>query len=255
MIRYFLLLLSLLISGQMVFSQTFTGKIKYRVTENLFKQRSSLKTPIQTGTIVVVSYGGSYSFSSVTSGLIMDLYVTPTQSFYKQSEDKDQTNSNVSPDKEPYFMFRDFAAGKQSFYLNLKGKMFLVEDSLTLQQWKIHNDIKEVAGHLCMSAQREDTVRNQKITAWFALDITLSTGPEVFCGLPGLILEANVNDGAYIITAQKIERMDPTAKMALPEKLKGKKITKMQYVQMNRDLLLKSKKEKVNPYQQIRYLE
>ena len=119
------------------------------------------------------------------------------------------------------------------------GKIYIIEDSLYVPEWKIHNDLKEVAGHICMKAFWEDTIKNQKVVAWFAQDIPHSGGPERFCGLPGMILEVDVNKVAMVITADKIEMKKMTKEMELPKKFKGKKITEAEY----QDVLKKYIKE------------
>ena len=71
--------------------------------------------------------------------------------------------------------------------------------------------------------------KDQKVIAWYALDIPISAGPERFCGLPGMILEVNVNNGAIVMTADKIEETSPGDKMEFPEKVKGKRISEAEY--------------------------
>jgi len=75
----------------------------------------------------------------------------------------------------------------------------------------------------------KDTLRGQKIIAWFALDIPVKAGPDRFYGLPGLILEVNINNGAKIMTAEKVDMKALTTEFDLPKKLKGKKISGADY--------------------------
>jgi GLPGLI family protein len=55
-----------------------------------------------------------------------------------------------------------------------------------------------------MNASIRDSIKNQTIIAWFALDIPVSAGPDRYTGLPGLILEININKGALVISAETI---------------------------------------------------
>ncbi len=80
-----------------------------------------------------------------------------------------------------------------------------------------------------MNASLDDTLRKQKNVVWFALDMTVSAGPECFTGLPGIILEVNINDGALIITADKIDLKPLTTRLDVPAKIKGKKIDMAEY--------------------------
>ena len=55
-----------------------------------------------------------------------------------------------------------------------------------------------------MSANYNDTIMDRVVTAWFALDMPLSYGPENFQGLPGMILQIEMYNGATVYTAKKI---------------------------------------------------
>lgn len=135
----------------------------------------------------------------------------------------------------------------------MSGKTYLVDDSLKTLDWKILNDIKDVAGHICMKAMIQDTIKKQKIIAWFAQDIPISAGPERLYGLPGLIMELNINDGAVIVEATKIEPLKITTQMDLPKKLKGKRINELAYRDMIRRYIQEKIKEEQNPFWSIRY--
>jgi GLPGLI family protein len=83
-----------------------------------------------------------------------------------------------------------------------------------------------------MKAFLQDTVRKQKIVAWFAQDIPHSGGPEGFYGLPGMILEIDINNGAMILSADLIEMKKLTTELDPPAKLKGKKIKQADFDKM-----------------------
>lgn len=170
------------------------------------------------------SWGNRSTWSSYTS-----LFFTPEVSLYRES-DEEFGDSGYKWRKEPFYVRRDFAAGKTSDILTLEGKTWLVEDSLVAPHWRIRNDLKEVAGYLCMNAVYTDTIKRQTIEAWFAMDIPSRAGPERFWGLPGLILEININDGALIIVADRISPREPTTQaLSLPAKVKAKRISESDY--------------------------
>lgn len=152
-----------------------------------------------------------------------ELYFSAEKSKYIDSEESpDQSYSPYSSRKKQFFFQRDFQAKTVCEALQLNNKNYVIKDTLPVLKWKILNDIKEVAGHVCMDAELDDTIRNQKIVAWFALDIPSAAGPERFYGLPGLILELDVNAGAMVLVADKLELKPLTAELDLPKKLKGK---------------------------------
>jgi GLPGLI family protein len=183
------------------------------------------------------------------------LYFNEKGSFYTHS---DQLTSweekyDYNGRKEQFGIKRDFEKNTMTELLEMIGKTYILEDSLKQLDWKILNDIKDVAGHICMKAMIQDTIKNQKIIAWFAQDIPVNAGPERLYGLPGLILELDINDGAVTIEATKIENPKITTQMDLPKKLKGKKINELAYQDMLRKFIQEKIKEERNPFWIIRY--
>lgn len=108
-------------------------------------------------------------------------------------------------------------------------KTYLINDTLNAPGWLIQNDIREIAGHICMSAITFDSLRKQNVKAWFAMDIPLSIGPDRWYGLPGVILEIDLNKGAVVITADKIEFSKLTTELNIPKTLKGTAVTQKEY--------------------------
>ena len=180
----------------------------------------------------------------------MTLAFTENQSLYQQGEDN--ADQGWSGRKETFFLTKNFAAEHSTDYIDLLGKSYIVDDSLHAPTWKILKQIKEVAGYICMKAVTVDTVKNQTITAWFAQDIPVQAGPERFFGLPGLILELDVNDGDVTIIASKVEFKKLTNEFNL-KKMKGKKISDAEYNKIIADFIKESIKGERNPFWGLRY--
>ena len=162
-----------------------------------------------------------------------NLFFSAKQSMFKESEEKvkdEHDDDDYAWRKDIYYLTRNFE--KKTFFnaIEMLGKVYLVSDSLKTPDWKILNDLKEIAGHVCMNASLTDTLLKQKVIAWFALDIPIQSGPDRFYGLPGLILEVNVNNGAKIMTADKIELKTLTTEMDIPKKQKGKQVNNLAYL-------------------------
>lgn len=64
------------------------------------------------------------------------------------------------------------------------------------------------------------------VTAWYTMDIPVSTGPAEFWGLPGLILELNSGRTTMLCTEIVI---NPTDKIEIKEPTKGKEVSRDQY--------------------------
>ncbi|REA62776.1 GLPGLI family protein [Dyadobacter luteus] len=155
---------------------------------------------------------------------------------------------------DDYIIYRNYEKENITNIETVSGKTYITEDSLRAPQWKVMNKIKEIKGYLCMMAVTKDTIKNQTITAWFANDIAVQAGPEKYFGLPGLILELDINEGDVVLTADKIELkpVEP-AQLALPKKVKGKKLNQPQYDALVADLMKTSIKGRRNPFWSIRY--
>jgi GLPGLI family protein len=68
--------------------------------------------------------------------------------------------------------------------------------------------------------------REQTLTAWYSPEIAVNHGPDVFWGLPGLILEVS-NGERTLICSQVI--LNPSDAKAVVPATKGKKVTEAEY--------------------------
>lgn len=183
----------------------------------------------------------------------MLLKFSPNESNYTyEKEAGGSEDGRWSWRNEEYIIYRNFATETKAEVIEMLGKTYVVEDSLHAPKWKVMNQIKDIAGYICMKAMTEDTVKKQTITAWFCGDIPVSVGPERFFGLPGAILELDINDGDVVITATKVEfkKLEAPLKIA---KLKGKKINDTQYETLIANHIKDSIKSYRNPYWAMRY--
>ena len=214
------------LTPQTLKAQKQEGTIRYLYTQNWAKMMASVDylSKNQRDRMMYM-WGNRSEWKTYTL-----LHFNSTESKYEDSEEEAEPGmEGWSNRKETFFMKRDF--GKNTLYdgITMLGKTYLVLDTITPPAWKILNDMKEVAGHICMNAMLKDTLRHQETIAWFALDMPNSAGPERFFGLPGMVLEVDINNGALMITADKIELKTLTHELAVPEKIKGKKIDSDEY--------------------------
>ncbi|MEZ4919510.1 MAG: GLPGLI family protein [Saprospiraceae bacterium] len=173
--------------------------------------------------------------------------------FQNSEESAEDDDYGYSWRKEMYFQTRDFENNTILDGIYTLGKNYIIEDTLWTQDWKILNDMKEVAGHICMNAQWVDTLKQQTVIAWFALDIPLSGGPDKYCGLPGMILEIDVNNGAMVMSADLIEEKNVDQEMELPKKLKGKHVSQAEYDAIVKQHIEDKRKAKEPYFWGIRY--
>jgi GLPGLI family protein len=230
-----ILLYIILIAGFLILntndlkSQTMQGTIRYLRTQNWAKMMASVDyISKQQRDRMMYMWGNRSEWKTYTL-----LHFNATESKYENSEEEAEAgNEGWSNRKETFFMKRNFKDNTLYDGITFLGKTYLIHDSIVPPKWKILNDMKEVAGHICMNASWTDTLRKQNVFVWFALDMPVSTGPDRFIGLPGIILEVDINNGALIMTADKMDLKPLTTELDTPQKLKGKKINMAEYTRL-----------------------
>lgn len=165
--------------------------------------------------------------------ILMNLYFSPSRSLYTYTNDRAESeDGRYTWRPDTYLVARDFKNSTATEQHEMIDNLYLLTDSLRPPKWRIMNEIKDINGYVCMKAVLDDSIRNQKVTAWFTDAIPVSAGPERYFGLPGLILEVMVNDGDVLITAQSINFQNVSSQLKLPKKLKGKKVNEAQFNQL-----------------------
>jgi GLPGLI family protein len=180
-------------------------------------------------------------------GIKMKLTFNPNESLYTYLSDEPE-EGGYSWRKSDFFVYRNFENEKKMDIIEMLGKTYIVEDSLHTPSWKIGDQIKEVAGYVCMKAETEDPIKKQKIVAWFAQDIPVPAGPEFMNSLPGLILELDVNDGDVVIEATSVVFRKTTPEELKRPKAKGKKINDAAYDTLLRERIAESMTAHRNPF-------
>lgn len=186
------------------FEKTFI--LTFNKEASVYKEEVELDKPTSQGNIKMIFVGGASS----------------DDTFYKNTKEKRYVKDQ-----------------------NLFGKEFLISDTLENFDWKLEKESKMIGNYMCFKATvtreieaiKHSTVksdlkdiaknlekekRTQVITAWYTTDIPVSHGPDKYWGLPGLIMELNVDKTQYVCT--KIV-MNPKDKVEIEAPTKGKKVT------------------------------
>jgi GLPGLI family protein len=108
--------------------------------------------------------------------------------------------------------------------MNLFEKTYLTSDSLKKLNWKISGETREIAGFECKKAIAT-ILDSVVVVAFYTDEITPSTGPLGFNGLPGTILGFAIPRLYLTLFATKVERMDTPIKVRYKpvEKFSSKK--------------------------------
>lgn len=131
-------------------------------------------------------------------------------------------------------------------------KEFLIVDSLKQHKWKLSEETKTIAKQLCKKAttmitapqmrmrvsrggeNNSDSAANAPIkpketelVVWYAENIPVSVGPDNYSGLPGVIMEMDVDNGASVTTAVEVSAKYPKKELVAPTK--GEKMNRAQF--------------------------
>jgi GLPGLI family protein len=147
---------------------------------------------------------------------------------------------------------------QSNMFVNKKelfGKIFLVKDSLKSNKWVMTGESKKIGIYNALKAtitkeveervmsfgrprpgeapaEPEMRTREVVMSAWFTPEIPVSTGPSMYGGLPGLILE--INDDRTTILCTKVI-INPKDKIKIKEPSKGKQVTSLEYEKIAKD--------------------
>ncbi|MCL2246886.1 MAG: GLPGLI family protein [Lentimicrobiaceae bacterium] len=213
--RTTLLMLIVFLAGNFCFCQE-NGVVTYTVTHNWVKKITACE-------YLSKAYRDRYAYTWSGDNeweTKAELKFNVWESRYEKKPDDEHTWSRG----EDYFIYRNRETNEMLDIMTVLSKDYALQDSIVCQNWKIKNDMKEVAGRICMNASYFDTIRGKEVIAWFALDLPVSAGPDRYCGLPGMILEVNEANGAVVYTATHILFSDERIEIQKPDVKKKRKI-------------------------------
>lgn len=160
-------------------------------------------------------------------------------------------------------LYKNIREKRYSDKVDLMGKLFLVQDSLTTYDWQMTGETKNIGNYTCYKAIYEREVDNVEMsmvdgemkettkketrvtTAWYTLDVPVSNGPGQYGGLPGLILEIN-DDNLTIVCTEIV--LNPSEKIVIKEPAKGKKVSAEKFGEIS----IKKSKEMTERYRSKR---
>ena len=184
-------------------------------------------------------------------GTNYELFFKADKSLYL--EKKEQSDSGYSWKSGKFILMRDYRGNTKEDLIETLGKVYHIKEDLPKTKWKILNEIKEVAGHLCMKAETTNELKGQVVHAWFTGAIPFAGGPEGYGGLPGMILELDINDQDAVITATSVKLDEAEVKLPYPKKIKGKKIEQAALDNIIKKYIDETLEGKKNPYWRVRY--
>ena len=179
-----------------------------------------------------------------------NLFFNRETSIFEKEETLEKPSKNNSRRS-----FSRFRSSKSIVYVDMKAKSYvkqqnsfeedyLIKDKLPNYQWKITKESKQIGKYLAIKAIGHKNITNRKgetvakeIIAWFTPQIPVGSGPELYGGLPGLILELHMDRDLFLakeitVTNQPVKKIMPPGKgkvvtQAAFDEILSKQIKKM----------------------------
>ncbi len=218
-----------LLLGAAAQAQTFEGVIKY----NRVSDPSVMFANNPNADRMRAQFGNMAE--QARRPMIFELTVKGDESVYKADPAQDPGESSFTINGEtrsfPRRLPKDetlYNVANKTFkkYEEYAQQPFQVSGPFESIRWKVDPvNTKEILGYTCMKATAtetesrtmprfeeggkvtiKDTVITNQIVAWFTDAIESQAGPDKYNGLPGLILEVEVNGGAMNYTATNVNK-------------------------------------------------
>lgn len=221
--RLFLLLANLLAACNVASAQYTTyGKIEYEKKMNVHAQMKEWADDDNDPWYERVK-SSTPKFASTYFDLVFDT----ARSIYKPGKEVDNPSKMFSSrPAADNTVYTDLVTKKVKAIKNVYEQKFLVQDTMRKIDWKIKDEIRIIADYKCRKAVGK-ILDSVYVVAFYAEDIVASSGPEMFGGLPGMIMELAIPRLHTTWVADKIEQIAPVSKdFTIPEK--GKKVTQGQ---------------------------
>lgn len=113
------------------------------------------------------------------------------------------------------------------------GRYFIIKEPLRPISWKMENEQKNIGNYSCRKATAQ--IDTMEVTAWYCPEIPVNDGPDIFWGLPGLILEVDVQHGNKTIIANIVKTSNEALSIDIPNQ--GKEVTQQEFEKIKKDKL------------------
>lgn len=212
--KYLFLIAAVVLAQQSIAQFVMSGKVEYERKMNVHAQMEG-NDWFEKFKSNVPKFNSTY----------FDMIFDTGRTLYKPGREVETTTKpfwGASSPASENIVYNSLAAKKVTALKAIYETKFLVQDSMRKIDWKEKDGIRTIAGHQCHKAVGIicDSVY---VIAFYAEDIPVSSGPEMFGGLPGLILELAIPRLHTTWTANKIDLLTEKDEFKIPEK--GKKVS------------------------------
>jgi len=138
---------------------------------------------------------------------------------YPEAPGEKFASENITILPKSAFYFKDFKTSNYRVYFDQNNKETYISDALPKYDWKLIDEQKVISGYKCKKAITTKRIMNktQNIVAWYCEEITINDGPMDFSGLPGFIMQIEIND-TLILKFEKLKIVSKeNSEIKLPE--------------------------------------
>jgi GLPGLI family protein len=229
LLKSLLILTTFSISGVEVFAQDILlGKVTYQKKE-VFEIKGLEDLPENMKTMMPTDRKTNH-----------ELLFSNEASLYQNAKNVDN-DVNISQDmgggnevqiqiREPEsYLYYDYEKKEIVEETEFMSRRFLITTPTDTVKWQIVGSQKEIIGYKCIEAKLVGS--DEGLKAWFTPEIPVSTGPDSYTGLPGLILGLSTEKGDLVIEASTIEMGQINPKDITKPK-KGKKVSHTEFAKI-----------------------
>jgi GLPGLI family protein len=218
------LIITVLVFGQTMDAQMTQGTIIYERTVNMHRRmtdesQKAMIPEFNTSKVQLLFAGSESIFKNL-----------PEEKDVRDDAGDDGNRVMIKMGGAENETYKNYLTGKSVELRELGPRKYIIEDSLKKLDWRVEEGSKTINSYECKKAttkSREGTV----VIAWFTEAIQSPCGPEQYGGLPGAILELDINDAEIVFTAQEVSTKAFNPKLvAAPSN--GKRISSKEFQKM-----------------------
>ncbi|MEC5395937.1 GLPGLI family protein [Bergeyella sp. RCAD1439] len=168
----------------------------YRIDYQMSYKPDSLQSDFKTKNMVLLLKENKSKFLS------LDQYKNDSLFIIKNKENK----YFVKNFDFKFMTICDYSNKKVYRFTSILRDLYRTTSDIPSFNWEINSETKKILGFNCQNATL--SYSNRKWEVWFTTDIPIQSGPYIFSGLPGLIVEMKDTKNNYTFNLLSITRGD-----------------------------------------------
>lgn len=204
-IHYLSLLFLVLCSHMPLVAQSDTAvmRISYDAKFKTCVERPAMQD--ETELLIGNKWSKFYSSANIRQQHVLDSVVQATGGQLQQTLAASARMSGSGTFGQKYIVIKNYPDdGKLTYVKNLASFGCKYEEDMPAFDWQLADGDSIIAEYHCNKARAK--FRGQTWTVWYAPDIAVSDGPWKLCGLPGLIMKAETDNGCFSFVCTAVRK-------------------------------------------------